>query len=353
MSQDRKKRKNQELAEKLLGSGRRSSAPNITVNRRNAGPSSLASRVGVSKVCHERFRASWMLIRPEKKAPPAARPNINGQWTHDLHHTSAPNRSASASRLERSNKIQAAIQRLERDDKIHFAIQRDATVNQEKSQARIQSQPQPIQLSIKGKANPGPTCVVASNFAAGTTEADIDMAFKPNDEILTSVRVLRQSPQVTAELVYAKREHAENIVAMFNGSMADGKQLYVFVKNGPPAPVPETRSEPVSVTPSAAPTPPARVGRSHEIAEEEIAPPDEAEPMEDVTEAPRPAREEPKPERNTYDEQYSRYRPPGYHENRYDYQPREFRGPRADYRSQYNARPRYEGYRGSGPQRWR
>jgi len=69
-------------------------------------------------------------------------------------------------------------------------------------------------ISIRGLA--GPYVVVGSNFAPGTTAADIESAMTPIGGEITSCRVITSSPTVIAEMVFIDKSGAENVIATFN-----------------------------------------------------------------------------------------------------------------------------------------
>lgn len=69
-------------------------------------------------------------------------------------------------------------------------------------------------LSIKGAS--GPFVVIGSNFAPGTTAADIQSALEPVSGPMLSCRVIGHHPIVTAEIAYAEKWTAENVVANFH-----------------------------------------------------------------------------------------------------------------------------------------
>lgn len=71
-----------------------------------------------------------------------------------------------------------------------------------------------IGISIRGLA--GPYVVVGSNFAPGTTAADIESAMTPIGGEITSCRVITSSPTVIAEMVFIDKSGAENVIATFN-----------------------------------------------------------------------------------------------------------------------------------------
>lgn len=58
--------------------------------------------------------------------------------------------------------------------------------------------------------------MVGSNFAPGTTAADIQTALEPVAGEIVSCRITSQYPIVTAEIACAERSGAENVVAKFH-----------------------------------------------------------------------------------------------------------------------------------------
>ena len=74
-------------------------------------------------------------------------------------------------------------------------------------------------MSIRGMATPapaGPYVVIASNFAPGTTAADIEAAMQPIGGEVRSCKLASASPTVMAELIFEEKEGAENVIATFN-----------------------------------------------------------------------------------------------------------------------------------------
>ena len=69
-------------------------------------------------------------------------------------------------------------------------------------------------MSIRGLA--GPYIVIGSNFAPGTTSADIESAMVPVGGEMQSCRVITSSPTVIAEMVFIDKGGAENVIATFN-----------------------------------------------------------------------------------------------------------------------------------------
>jgi len=71
-------------------------------------------------------------------------------------------------------------------------------------------------MSIRGMAFTGPYVVIASNFASGTTAADIEAAMTPVGGEVTSCHLLASKLNVMAEIVFVNKEGAENVIATFN-----------------------------------------------------------------------------------------------------------------------------------------
>jgi hypothetical protein len=90
-----------------------------------------------------------------------------------------------------------------------------AALNSDTGQATIRKNG----IVIKG-AGAGPFIVLGSNFAPGTTAADIQSALEPAGGEMVSCRVTSQYPVVTAEMIFAERWGAENVIANFNGRKA-------------------------------------------------------------------------------------------------------------------------------------
>ncbi len=82
-------------------------------------------------------------------------------------------------------------------------------------------------ISIRGLA--GPCVVVGSNFAPGTTAADIESAMMPVGGEMTSCRVITSSPTVIAEMVFVDKMGAENVIATFNNEKVSIQDMNVSV----------------------------------------------------------------------------------------------------------------------------
>jgi hypothetical protein len=83
-------------------------------------------------------------------------------------------------------------------------------------------------FTIKGSSS-GPSVVLASNFAPGTSAADIQSALEAVAGEIVSCRVTSHHPVVTAEIACAERWGAENVVANFNNQKVGvGRCPYLF-----------------------------------------------------------------------------------------------------------------------------
>ncbi|TKA79260.1 hypothetical protein B0A49_00920 [Cryomyces minteri] len=211
---DRKKRKAEALANEIFGKNRRQGATGAgSFNGRGRAPTgaaaTLASRVGVTK----------------RSSSAQSGANINKKWNHDLHSTSA---IRTAGKAERSNRFNAA-------DALHgpaaepsLDTQLSSTVTPVKEIASNGNG-----ILIRGMA--GPYIVMASNFAPGTTAADIESVMQPIGGQMTGCKLVSSNPTVIVEMGFVEKSGAENVIAMFNNKrvrIADGRLLYVYMKQG-------------------------------------------------------------------------------------------------------------------------
>lgn len=211
-------------------------------------------------------------------------------------------------------------------------------------------------LSIKGKA--GPWTVLASNFAPGTTAADIEATLS-RDSIddegqngLLSCEVTSSHPNVTVELVFSERSIADRIISTYNNQLADGRYLKLtYQKQQPqqqkpqPTAAPKPTQQPTSMS-----TAPPNDDLFHE--DTEMLPVCDDPPLAQPSSDPQPQftpRRDRSPPRNDgarRDASRDRDRPRGHHDRDYD---------RREYERSYE-RPRYDdrrydrgpSYRGSG-----
>jgi hypothetical protein len=67
--------------------------------------------------------------------------------------------------------------------------------------------------------------VVASNFAPGTTGADIQSALEPIGGEMQSCRIITATPTVIAEMIFTDKAGAEMVVNTFNNQMVRAKTM--------------------------------------------------------------------------------------------------------------------------------
>ncbi|SPO42182.1 uncharacterized protein PSFLO_07665 [Pseudozyma flocculosa] len=93
----------------------------------------------------------------------------------------------------------------------------------------------PPQLNIKGSS--GPTWVVVSNLAIGTSAEDIELTFGSFGRV-TDVKTRNppgaNHPSVSYEVAFEHRHEADLAVEKFHGALADGRVLSVSIKKPDP-----------------------------------------------------------------------------------------------------------------------
>jgi len=235
---DRLRRKNEALANEILGKGRRASTPATTGKRKQGTGPSLASRVGITK-------ASQRSASSTPKPTPKPKAGVDNSWPHDLHHINNP----PAVRQPRVGREPLINRTVKSNSRLFNAL----SANQEHN-GRSATEDTFVEgegMTIRGLA--GPYTVQASNFAPGTTAADIESAMAPIGGVMQSCRVIKSAPTVIAEMVFLDKAGADSVIATFNNQKADGRTLHVYMKNGPPEPiatfVPIT-SAPIRATPT-------------------------------------------------------------------------------------------------------
>jgi len=186
LKKSRERKKHEQLAKEIFGDRGRKSHPSgsISNTRKQRGPAhTLASRNGVTK----------------RSASTSAKGNINGRWSHDLHQLNNP-RPQSAQAHRASSAVQP-----HRHDRIRDGLR---STNQDASPT--------VGFNIKGAGSSGSTTVVATNFAPGTTAADIEAVMAPHGGELKSCRIISSKPTVMVEMEFADSTGAANVVATFN-----------------------------------------------------------------------------------------------------------------------------------------
>jgi hypothetical protein len=206
VKQNREKKKNEALAQQFLGGGNRG-------RKSNNGPGAKPRVESEKPSLLSRINGGAGVQKRSASAKPAS--SIEGKWQHDLHKLNNPRggprgggvangrnlpRTASASQIERNSRTY---------DK--FA----GVLNARGPAAGTRSNDAPG-FSIRGVATGGPCTVIASNFAPGTTAADIEAVMVPVGGETLGCRLISASPTVMVELQFASKEGAENVVATFN-----------------------------------------------------------------------------------------------------------------------------------------
>ncbi|KAF1812967.1 hypothetical protein P152DRAFT_458140 [Eremomyces bilateralis CBS 781.70] len=225
----RKRKHTEALAQKILGSG----------GRRTSAPGSLESRI--DKPTHSQsIGGAVQSGRVGKKARPTA-----------IASTAASKPTARRAR----------VQNLYED-----VITADNSALSNIASVRRTSDA----IQVKGMGSPN--TVIASNFAYGTTAADIEsVLLAPENGIdgLLRCRLLSSSPTVIAELTFSERFAAERVIGLFNNKSADNHILHVYFKNErqPPVKAPAAKPTPTRSAAKVLRGPPTGPRRDRERAE--------------------------------------------------------------------------------------
>ncbi|KPI45193.1 uncharacterized protein AB675_2490 [Cyphellophora attinorum] len=214
---DRARRKNEQLAANIFGRNRSKQNDGGKVNRSASNSPSLASRIGIAK-----------------RTPSTTSNSSQGN----------PFRPA----LNRNSSSQA--QQRDRANRISHALDASNTSTSQRPTSKSGG------LSIKGKA--GPWTVVATNFAPGTTAADIEASIShtavddDGQQGLISCHITSTQPVVTAEFVLTERTIADRIISTYNNQLADGRYLKLQLQK-PQAQSKEPSHPPKATQPSPSP----------------------------------------------------------------------------------------------------
>ncbi|PWY74540.1 DUF185-domain-containing protein [Aspergillus sclerotioniger CBS 115572] len=197
-----RKRRNEELANQLLGKNRTTNTATKAAGKtQTVKPGSLASRIGVAK-------RSVSATLPSKANIPNPAPARQGPRPGA--------RPANRRRPDESRLLSA--------------------LNPESGQANVRNG---AGLTIKGVGS-GPFVVIGSNFAPGTTAADIQSALEPVSGKILRCWVTSQHPSVKAEITFAEKQAAESAIANFHNQRnlmnikADGRVLSLRLKQTTP-----------------------------------------------------------------------------------------------------------------------
>jgi len=204
VKEQRERKKNEALAQEFLGRGRKANASGagaVTKSRQTSEKPSLLSRISGGAGVQKRSAS----------AKPAG--SIDGKWQHDLHKLNNPNGPAARARGGPGPNRTASTSQLERNgrtyDKFASVLNRNANPPARKNDAPG--------FNIRGVANGGPYTIIASNFAPGTTAADIEAVMAPHAGETLGCRLLTAAPTVMVELQCVTKEGADNVIATFNG----------------------------------------------------------------------------------------------------------------------------------------
>ncbi|PYH47623.1 DUF185-domain-containing protein [Aspergillus saccharolyticus JOP 1030-1] len=193
---DRRRKQNEDLANQLLGKNRQTNggAARGAKKSQDAKPGSLASRIGVAK------RSTTAPSNPRLVSKPVV-------------HQARPK--------ARQTDRPAAKQRRPDEQRLLSALLPDS------GQATVRGNK--VGMTIKG-AGSGPSVVIGSNFAPGTTAADIQAALEPVAGQILSCLVITQHPAVSAEITFAERQGADSAIANFHNQRADGRIISMRLK---------------------------------------------------------------------------------------------------------------------------
>jgi hypothetical protein len=205
VQENREKKKNEQLAQQLLGGnrGRKANA--------GSGAGGAKARVESEKPSLlSRINGTAGVQKRSASAKPAG--SIEGKWQHDLHKLNNPNGGGAAANRRNLSRTASASQ-VERNSRTY---DRFVSVAGNRNAAPRGANDNAPGFSIKGVANVGPCTVIASNFAPGTTAADIEAVMSPIGGETLGCRLISASPTVMVELQFVSREGAENVIATFN-----------------------------------------------------------------------------------------------------------------------------------------
>jgi hypothetical protein len=202
VKESRERKKNEELAQQILGRGRKATTS-------GAGAGATARNASEKPSLLSRISGGAGVQKRSSSAKPAG--SIEGKWQHDLHKLNNPNGPAGRARGPGPNRTASASQ-IDRNtrtfDKFASALNRHANPPPRNNES--------TGFSIRGVANTGPFTVIASNFAPGTTAADIEAVMAPHAGETLGCKLLASSPTVMVELQVVTKEGAENVIATFN-----------------------------------------------------------------------------------------------------------------------------------------
>ncbi|TID25340.1 Target of rapamycin complex 2 subunit [Venturia nashicola] len=242
---EREKKKNQLLADKIFGSGKRStlSGPgNGNGRKAPTGPATLASRAGITKPSAG--------SKSNAGSNGARYPTSFKQVVTKGGRVGNQQRAVSTPQLNRRNQIltNAITGGGNAPHNLRNQIRPESpALGMRKEAPRMQGG-----INIRGMGEtPSRYTIIAQNFATGTTAADIESVLSPNpiEDGLIHCRLIASNPTVIAELIFSKLSTADLVIATFNNKKADGRLLHVYLQN----PTPDVRRG--RAAPTSAPAP--------------------------------------------------------------------------------------------------
>ena len=151
---------------------------------------------------------TWQASHRSASSTPKPKAGVDNSWTHDLHHVNNPatvrpvrggRESLNSSALKNGNLLLNAL-----------------SANQEQNGRTAPGGAFTGKDGITIRGLAGPYTVQASNFAPGTTAADIESAMIPIGGEMQSCRIIKSVPTVIAEMVFLDKAGADNVIATFN-----------------------------------------------------------------------------------------------------------------------------------------
>jgi hypothetical protein len=144
--------------------------------------------------------------------------NINGEWTHDLHRSvNGSDKTSLGSRITAPGAASSKKAAARRKSKLAAAVDLMDTTPDAAQQVNIVKPAAPATargLTIRGLA--GPFCVMAQNFAKGTSAADVESAMTPVGGPMESCRIVKSEPFILVEMLFSSREGGEKVIETFN-----------------------------------------------------------------------------------------------------------------------------------------
>ena len=174
-------------------------------------------RCRVSSAIHydQATSRSPTIRKPSVPITPKARPSTEVQWYSDP----KPSRGLNAQAKQHvPSKVSTSMRDRDRDRSRDDRLLELANANgQSKSKSReLLEEVNGSGITIRGLA--GPYVVMASNFAPGTTSADIESAMLPLGGEMQSCRIMSSSPTVIAEMVFVEKKGADAVIRTFNNA---------------------------------------------------------------------------------------------------------------------------------------